>query len=187
MKRSDRPHVTAFAALSADGRVLPPTAAELGRQTESLALFDSVALDGAPPDPLPPGVTGVWLAASVEMAARHPAPAVFFTRRAPAGPPPPHLRLVREKSDPLLRLARLSREFGVRRFLCPLGSRILPSLLALDLVDELHLSLHPTILAGRKSPTLTGRPGPHLPAATRWHRVRLIQENETCTLLYRRV
>jgi riboflavin biosynthesis pyrimidine reductase len=50
-------------------------------------------------------------------------------------------------------LASLRRDFGVRRLLCEGGSELNASLLALDLVDELFLTLAPKVKLGRDVPT----------------------------------
>jgi len=60
-------------------------------------------------------------------------------------------------------LATLRAEYGVKRLVCEGGAQVLRSLLAADLVDELHTTLCPRIFGGIKAPTLTGIAGDFLP------------------------
>ncbi len=189
MKRIERPHLTACASLSLDGRLLPPTERELQLQTVALARFDTVLLDGVPLTPLE-GVTSSWLSplvGDIKHAASHPGPGIFFISRTAPAPQLPHLQIAREKKDVLLRLSRLYREFAARHLLCPLGSTVLSALISHDLVDEIHFNLHPEIQGGRRLSTLTGRAGPYLPASTRWRLAHLIQNGDHCGLTYLRV
>lgn len=64
-------------------------------------------------------------------------------------------------------LATLRAEYGVRRVVCEGGPRLLRSLLAQSLIDELHLTLAPRIFGGALAPTLTGIAGDFLPASVR--------------------
>jgi riboflavin biosynthesis pyrimidine reductase len=60
-------------------------------------------------------------------------------------------------------LATLRGEYGVKRLVCEGGAQVLRSLLAADLVDELHTTLCPRVFGGVKAPTLTGLAGAFLP------------------------
>jgi riboflavin-specific deaminase-like protein len=53
-------------------------------------------------------------------------------------------------------LATLQEDYGVKRLVCEGGAQVLRSLLAADLVDEIHATLCPRIFGGREAPTLTG-------------------------------
>lgn len=53
-------------------------------------------------------------------------------------------------------LATLGAEYGVKRLVCEGGAQVLRSLLAADLVDELHVTVCPRIFGGVGAPTLTG-------------------------------
>ncbi len=53
-------------------------------------------------------------------------------------------------------LATLRQDYGVKRLVCEGGAQVLRSLLAADLVDELHVTFCPRIFGGRTAPTLTG-------------------------------
>ncbi len=56
-------------------------------------------------------------------------------------------------------LERLHREHGVRRLLCEGGGELNEGLIRAGLVDELHITFCPLLLAGRSAPTLADGPG----------------------------
>ncbi len=60
-------------------------------------------------------------------------------------------------------LKQLRADYGVRVLICEGGPTLFRSLLVLDLVDRLHLTICPTVFGGRGAPTLTGLPGDFLP------------------------
>lgn len=51
---------------------------------------------------------------------------------------------------------KLRCDYGVKRLACEGGGELFRSLLELDLVDELKLTIAPFLFGGRKAPTLTG-------------------------------
>jgi riboflavin-specific deaminase-like protein len=82
-------------------------------------------------------------------------------------------------------LMTLRREHGVRRLVCEGGAQVFRSLLAADLVDELHLTLCPRVFGGKKAPTLTGLAGDYLPRSTRLQLVEFRPVGNECFLRYR--
>lgn len=82
-------------------------------------------------------------------------------------------------------LATLRGEYRVKRLVCEGGPRLLRSLLAENLVDELHLTLAPKIFGGRKAPTLTGVPGDFLPRSIKCQLVEMQEIDGECFLRYR--
>jgi len=68
------------------------------------------------------------------------------------------LHLTEERSVDLGRmLQELRSEYRVRRVACEGGAELFRSLLELELVDQLNLTIAPFIFGGRDAPTLTGR------------------------------
>ena len=59
-------------------------------------------------------------------------------------------------------LRALYHEFQVRRLVCEGGPQLFRSMLAADLVDELHVTFGPRIFGSAAAPTLTGPAGPFL-------------------------
>ena len=59
-------------------------------------------------------------------------------------------------------LATLRGDYGIRTLVCEGGGTLFRSLLAADLVDELHVTICPRVFGGR-APTLTGAIGDFLP------------------------
>jgi Pyrimidine reductase, riboflavin biosynthesis len=66
------------------------------------------------------------------------------------------LHLSQSKVDLRSVLEQLRRDYGVKRLACEGGGALFRSLLELDLVDQLNLTVAPFLFGGRKAPTLTG-------------------------------
>jgi riboflavin-specific deaminase-like protein len=62
-------------------------------------------------------------------------------------------------------LRQLRVEYGVRTLACEGGAELFRSLLELELVDQLNLTIAPFIFGGREAPTLTGRNKNFLPGS----------------------
>lgn len=62
-------------------------------------------------------------------------------------------------------LQTLRSRYGVRRVVCEGGPTLLRSLLEKNLVNEINVTFCPLVFGGNEAPTLTGGPGPFLPAA----------------------
>ena len=191
MSTPGRPYVTAFAILSVDGRVLPPLAEDLVWQSAALDEFDAVALDDCSVGDVESALS-VWLghdsasAATQERAAHISGRAILFSTRPVTTPLPPQVTILRERAGLDHRLRRLHRDFQTDRLLCPLGCRICPDLIVHDLVDELRLTMRPSVLGGRRFPTLSGRLDAGLPQSTRWSLRQVMRKDDDCGLIYRR-
>lgn len=73
-------------------------------------------------------------------------------------PEQPRAVFTGEEADPAQAFARLRSEHGIRSLLCEGGARILGSLLAAGLVDELFLALSPQLVGGTGPGTVVGPP-----------------------------
>lgn len=82
----------------------------------------------------------------------------------------------------------LYERWGVKRLLCEGGSVLHESVVRADLLDELHLTMCPTIFGGRTAPTLADGPGfGSLAAAKRFRSMRMKRfENELFLVFNRR-
>jgi riboflavin-specific deaminase-like protein len=117
---------------------------------------------------------------------------VFSTTRMPAArrralEPLCDLHLLALKSIPIANvLAVLRRIYGVRVLLCEGGPSLLRSLVEIDALDELYLTVAPAIFGGADAPTLTGTSPDFLPAIARFRLVSLRTVGGECYLRYRR-
>jgi riboflavin biosynthesis pyrimidine reductase len=68
---------------------------------------------------------------------------------------------------------------------CEGGAELFRSLLELQLVDQLNLTIAPYIFGGKGAPTLTGRGTSFLPASVRCSLVQMRTVGEECFLEYR--
>ncbi len=82
-------------------------------------------------------------------------------------------------------LATLRSEYGVRRLVCEGGAQVFRSLLAADLIDELHTTLCPRIFGGKEAPTLTGIADQFLSASVALVRTKMEVIDGECFLRYR--
>lgn len=96
------------------------------------------------------------------------------------------LRLADTRSVDLTRmLQQLRSEYEVRRVACEGGAELFCSLLELQLVDQLNLTIAPYIFGGKGAPTLTGRGTAFLPASVHCSLVETRTVGEECFLQYR--
>jgi 2,5-diamino-6-(ribosylamino)-4(3H)-pyrimidinone 5'-phosphate reductase len=96
------------------------------------------------------------------------------------------LHLADGRSVHLVRmLQQLRREYGVRQVACEGGAELFRSLLELQLVDRLNLTIAPYIFGGKGAPTLTGRGTDFLPASVRCSLVQMRIVGEECFAEYR--
>jgi riboflavin biosynthesis pyrimidine reductase len=86
--------------------------------------------------------------------------------------------------DLAVMLQILRRDYRVRTVVCEGGPRLFRALLAIQAVDELHLTWAPLIFGGAQAPTLTGVPGPFLPATIYGRLKKLRREGDECFLTY---
>jgi len=84
-------------------------------------------------------------------------------------------------------LATLRREYAVRRVVCEGGPQLFRSLLAEDLVDEVHLTFCPRIFGSDKAPAITGPAGEYLPASVHCGLRAMKVVRDECFLRYRLV
>jgi riboflavin-specific deaminase-like protein len=83
-------------------------------------------------------------------------------------------------------LATLRRLHGVRTLLCEGGPTLLRSLVEIDALDELHLTIAPVVFGGNEAPTLTGTNRDFLPSISHFRLVSLRTIGGECFLRYRR-
>lgn len=60
-------------------------------------------------------------------------------------------------------MATLRADYGVKRLVCEGGAQVFRSLLAAELIDEIHVTFCPRIFGGKDAPTLTGVAAQYLP------------------------
>jgi riboflavin-specific deaminase-like protein len=115
---------------------------------------------------------------------------IFSTKRMPrriqaALGPVADLRLAdAEMVDLREMMLTLRRDYDVRRLHCEGGGEIFRSLAEADLVDEIFLTVCPRVFGGVLTPTLTGTPGPFLPASVRAEMREMEVHADECYLRY---
>ena len=82
-------------------------------------------------------------------------------------------------------LRQLWSEYRVRKVACEGGAELFRSLLELQLVDRLSLTIAPYIFGGKSAPTLTGRSSAFLPASVLCSLVELRLVGNECFAQYR--
>jgi len=118
---------------------------------------------------------------------------VFSTTRMPESTRQallPHcdLHLVDARSIPLEDvLSALRQIYDVRTLLCEGGPSLLRSLIEIDALDTLHLTVAPVIFGGKKAPTLTGVDPDFLPSITHLKLESMRVVDGECFLRYRTI
>jgi riboflavin-specific deaminase-like protein len=82
-------------------------------------------------------------------------------------------------------LQQLRREYKVRSVACEGGAALFRSMVELDLVDQLNLTITPYLFGGSGAPTLTGVSTDFLPTSVRCSLVEMRAVGEECFLTYR--
>ena len=116
---------------------------------------------------------------------------IFSTTKMPR----PYQKELREKAtlhlsesdsvDLAWMLQQLRREYKVRRVACEGGAALFRSMLELDLIDQLNLTITPYLFGGRDAPTLAGRSMDFLPASVRCALIDMRTVGEECFLTYK--
>ena len=82
-------------------------------------------------------------------------------------------------------LQQLQRDYKVRSVACEGGAALFRSMLELDLIDQLNLTIAPYLFGGAAAPTLTGLSKDFLPASVRCSLTDMRTVGEECFLTYR--
>lgn len=116
---------------------------------------------------------------------------IFSTTRMPR----PFQKALRERAtlhlseddsvDLVWMLQQLRTEFKVQSVACEGGAALFRSMLELDLVDQLNLTITPYLFGGRAAPTLTGTSPEFLPASIRCSLTDMRTVGNECFLTYR--
>ncbi len=116
---------------------------------------------------------------------------IFSTTRMPRR----HQKLLREKAtlhlsdsdsvDLKWMLQQLRAEYKVQTIACEGGAALFRSMLELDLVDQLNLTIAPFLFGGKNAPTLTGLSTEFLPASIRCTLTDMRTVGDECFLTYR--
>lgn len=82
-------------------------------------------------------------------------------------------------------LQQLRAAYRVKTVACEGGAALFRSMLQLDLVDQLNLTIAPYLFGGAKAPTLTGWTSGFLPASVRCSLIDMRTVGDECFLTYR--
>ncbi|MGI8437315.1 MAG: RibD family protein [Chthoniobacterales bacterium] len=82
-------------------------------------------------------------------------------------------------------LQQLRREYGVRSIACEGGAALFRSMLELDLIDQLNLTIAPWLFGGKDAPTLTGLSKEFLSASVQCTLTDMRTVGDECFLTYR--
>jgi riboflavin biosynthesis pyrimidine reductase len=82
-------------------------------------------------------------------------------------------------------MSTLRHELAVERLVCEGGGEVFRSLLAQDLVDDIHLTFCPLVFGGAAAPTLTGIAKDFLPNSIKCELREMDVHEGECFLLYR--
>ncbi len=83
-------------------------------------------------------------------------------------------------------LSQLRYDYGVKYLACEGGPALFRSMLELDLIDQLNLTIAPFVFGGENAPTLTGTDLSFLPRSVRFQLKSMRVEGSECFLKYRR-
>ena len=116
---------------------------------------------------------------------------IFSTTRMPRS----YQKQLREKAtlhlsdtpavDLLWMLQQLRADYKVETVACEGGAALFRSMLELDLVDQLNLTIAPVLFGGANAPTLTGLSKEFLPASVRCSLTEMRTVGDECFLTYR--
>ena len=116
---------------------------------------------------------------------------IFSTTRMPRS----YQKALREKAtlhlsesadvDLAWMLQQLQRDYDVRSVACEGGAALFRSMLELDLIDQLNLTIAPYLFGGAGAPTLTGVSKEFFPASIRCKLTDMRTVGEECFLTYR--
>ena len=116
---------------------------------------------------------------------------IFSTTRMPRS----YQKALREKAtlhlsdsadvDLAWMLQQLRRDYHVQSVACEGGAALFRSMLELDLIDQLNLTITPYLFGGAGAPTLTGLSKEFLPASVRCTLTDMRTVGEECFLTYR--
>jgi riboflavin-specific deaminase-like protein len=97
------------------------------------------------------------------------------------------LHLFESPSVPLnAAFSMLRSEYGVKSLVCEGGGVLLGTLAAAGFLDEIHLTVAPTLFGGAGAPTLTGFPGHFLPTPLEFRILKMQKIGNECLLHLKR-
>jgi riboflavin biosynthesis pyrimidine reductase len=90
-----------------------------------------------------------------------------------------------EQLDLAWMLQQLQTDYGVRTVACEGGAALFRSMLELDLIDQLNLTIAPFLFGGGGAPTLTGTGDAFLPKSIRFSLEAMRVVGDECFLTYK--